>query len=95
MRTGRLIFRAHALERMFKRGITSEEVRNVLEEGKTIEEYPADQPYPSRLVLGWTEQQPIHVVVPDNLEDQEVIVITAYEPDADRWEAGFEKRRQR
>lgn len=49
----RLIFRIHALQRMFQRGIGAEDVQHVLTTGKTIEDYPADQPYPSRLVLGW------------------------------------------
>ncbi len=41
-----LLFRAHALERMFERRVTVEEVRLVLETGKKIENYPHDRPYP-------------------------------------------------
>ncbi|MCY4654997.1 MAG: DUF4258 domain-containing protein [Dehalococcoidia bacterium] len=43
------------------RGITEEEVYLVVEHGEVIETYPQDTPYPSRLVLGWIEQRPIHV----------------------------------
>lgn len=90
-----LVFRTHAIQRMFERGITKDEIRQALATGKAIEVYPDDQPYPSRLVLGWVGSRPIHVVVADNVAQNETIVITVYEPDLIRWEPGFERRRQR
>lgn len=89
----RLVFRVHALQRMFQRSIHAEDVRHVLETGKTVERYPDDHPYPSRLVLGWVGARPIHVAVADNDAQQETIAITVYEPDAAHWEPGFERRR--
>jgi hypothetical protein len=38
---------------MFERQITEEDVRNVLNNGIIIEDYPDDRPYPSKLSLGW------------------------------------------
>ncbi len=61
--------------------------------GETIEDYPTDLPYPSRLVLGWRGPRPIHVVVADNINDGENIVITVYEPDPEEWEADFKRRK--
>jgi hypothetical protein len=48
---------------MHERAISTAEVCDVLAAGATIEDYPADQPYPSGLVLGWCRARPIHVVV--------------------------------
>lgn len=90
----RMIFRVHALQRMFQRGIGADDVQHVLTAGKTIERYPEDQPYPSRLVLGWLGKRPLHVVVAENKAQQETIVVTVYEPDPIRWESGFERRRK-
>ena len=87
-----LVFRVHAIQRMFQRRISAEDVRHVLATGEVIEEYPNDTPYPSRLVLGWSGERPIHVVVADNPEGQETIVITVYEPDPAQWEPGFRRR---
>ncbi len=56
-------------------------MRHVIATGETVEDYPDDKPYPSRLVLGWNGRRRRHVVVADNLDDQENIVITVYEPD--------------
>ena len=90
----RLVFRVHALQAMFLRRISDEEVGDVLLNGRTIEEYPEDRPYPSRLVLGWPGSRPIHVVAADNPAEQETIIITVYEPDPERWEEGFERRKR-
>lgn len=89
---GKLVFRVHALQRMFERQIGVDDVRAVIDSGETIEDYPNDQPYPSRLVLGWRGPRPLHVVVAHNLSDNKLIVITVYEPDAGLWEHDFRRR---
>ena len=86
MAFNRLVFRIHAVQRMFQRDIKTEEVRNVLATGETIEDYPDDSPYPSRLILGWSGSRPLHLVVADNAAAQESIVVTVYEPDRRSWE---------
>ena len=89
----KLIFRAHALGRMFERRISADDVRNVLKSGSTIEEYPDDTPYPSRLVLGRAGGRPIHVVAARNDARCETIVVTVYEPDPDQWDAEYRRRK--
>jgi hypothetical protein len=93
--SGRLVFRLHAVRALAARGITVADVRDVLDSGKTIEDYPTDTPYPSRLVLGWRGPRPLHVVAADNAAAQETIIITVYEPDPARWDASFETRTPR
>ncbi len=68
----RFVYRVHALQRMFEREIERSVVESVIQSGTTIERYPEDTPYPSRLVLGWDRDRPIHVVVADNLHDEEL-----------------------
>jgi len=79
---------------MFERRITRSDVQHVLATGEVIEDYPDDTPYPSRLVLGWCEYRPLHVVVADNAVDRETIVVTVYEPDPHRWDEAFRQRRK-
>ena len=93
MASYRLSFRIHAIQRMFQRKIGNEQVRDVLESGEVIENYPDDVPYPSRLVLGWSGRRPVHVVAADNHEGRETIVITVYEPSQTEWEPGFKRRK--
>lgn len=89
----RLTFRVHAIARMFLRQINDADVRFALNTGEEIESYPDDEPYPSRLVLGWVAGRPVHVVAADNDEDDETFVITVYEPTSDLWEPDFKRRR--
>lgn len=91
---GHLVFRPHAIQRMFERGISTSQVRRALEESQVIEDYPDDMPFPSRLALGWHESRPIHVVAARNEEEDETIVITVYEPDPQKWNSDFRRRRK-
>lgn len=88
----RFVYRAHALRRMFERQIPPSVVESVVRSGTTIETYPEDTPYPSRLVLGWVQGRPVHVVLADNRDGDEVVVITVYQPDPARWDASFSRR---
>ena len=90
----KLIFRIHAIQRMFERKVDTEDVHAILEKSETIEKYPDDQPYPSRLILGWRGKRPLHVVVADNLKDDELIIVTVYESDARHWEPDFRRRKR-
>jgi Domain of unknown function (DUF4258) len=89
----KIIYRVHALRRMFERGITEADVRKALLEGEEIAVYPDDLPYASRLLLGWRGGQPLHVVAAYNAPDDEEIVITVYEPDSALWDDGFRRRK--
>ena len=61
---------------MFRRGISTEDVRHVVRIGEPIEDYPEDTPYPSRLVLGWRGSRPLHIAIADDADAQKTIAIT-------------------
>lgn len=92
MRGRRLIFRVHALQRMLERQISVDDVWWVLESGETIAEYPDDRPVPSRLVLGWISNEPLHVVAADDVDSDITVVISTYRPDPDLWSPDFRRR---
>jgi len=58
-----------------------------------IADYPDDTPYPSRLILGLVEGQPIHVVVVNDKERGAAIVITAYLPQPEQWNPDYRTKR--
>jgi hypothetical protein len=91
----KLVYRVHAVRRMLQRQIDEAAIRHVLKSGEVIARYPKDKPYPSRLLLGWVESLPLHVLAVDNIEDGEVIIITVYQPDPVLWSADFRTRRKR
>lgn len=91
----KIIWRRHALERMLERGLSRSVVLDVVSNGEVIEDYSADRPTPTALLLGWDKERPIHVVLslePDPLG--EVAIITAYEPSLDIFESDYRTRRK-
>jgi len=93
MSANKLMYRNHAIKRMFERGIGEADVKAVIDQGEVIQEYPDDVPYPSRLILGWCRERPIHVVAAYDSQERTDVVITVYEPDHSLWEDGFKKRK--
>ena len=82
----------HARRRMLERDIRIAEVLSVLEHGEIIEDYPDDTPFPSRLLCGWYDRRPLHVVAARDTESGREIIISVYEPDRSRWDASFTRR---
>jgi len=89
----RVIYQRHAVERMAQRGVSEEDVMQVLLTGETIQVYADDTPFPSELILGWRKRQPPHIVVATDTVHQRKIVITVYEPHPDQWEADFRRKK--
>ncbi|MCH7958872.1 MAG: DUF4258 domain-containing protein [Candidatus Hydrogenedentes bacterium] len=88
-------YSGHALRQMFARRISGREIRDVISLQDIVKDYPQDNPYPSRLLLGRPGDRPIHVVLAYNAETGEGLVITVYEPDSALWETDFRSRRSK
>ena len=89
----RLLFLPHAVRQMSlpDRMITTAEVRQTVESGEVIEDYPDDPRGHSCLMLGQGAARPLHVVCAP--KEDYLAVITAYVPSSEEWEAGFRKRK--
>jgi hypothetical protein len=88
-----LIFRVHAIQRMFEREVSVNEIRKIIDNGEIIEDYSIEMPEPSRLILGYQGNRPIHVVVSETSLTNEVVIITVYSPDPDIWEKDNRRRK--
>jgi hypothetical protein len=88
------LFSDHAITQMFKRNISVDNVKFVVEKGEVLITYPNDKPYPSCLMLGYINSRPIHIVVGKDTDLEMCIIITAYEPDENIWEAGFKSKKK-
>jgi hypothetical protein len=80
MNCDRVMFTGHAVQRMFERRIQKEQIRDLLQSGEVIAEYPNDVPLPSSLLLGNDPTKTCHIV-------------TVYEPDPGQWSDDFRTRR--
>jgi hypothetical protein len=96
-RSDKVLYTKHARDEMEADEfgeIREQEICEAVLNGKIIEVYPDDEPYPSCLVYGNTEKaRPIHVVCACAEEADLVIIVTAYHPDPDRW-TQYERRKK-
>lgn len=89
----KILYRAHAVQRMFEREISPSKVRRALEAEDVIEDYSSEMPEPSRLIMGFQGKRPFHVVTSENPEANEITVVTVYLPDANKWKKDFRSRK--
>jgi hypothetical protein len=91
-----IIFSRHALDRMAQHALKRPEVEEVVRTGELIENYSdRSRPYPSRLVLGFSADRPIHAVAATSADEEITVVVTTYVPDPRRWEPDWKTRKER
>jgi hypothetical protein len=80
-------------EKLRRRKISSDMIERAIETGALIESYPNDLRGPSCLILGHPlKDRPLHVVC-GKLDEDEILIITAYEPSATEWESDWRTRK--
>jgi hypothetical protein len=89
----KITYRVHAVQRMFEREISEKKVRQILEFGEIIDDYSAEMPEPSRLLLGFQGKRPFHVVTSENPQENQITVITVYIPDPGKWKKDHRTRK--
>lgn len=92
----KVLFLTHAVRQMsrFDRMISTSEVRQVIEKGELIEDYPDDIRGHSCLILGHgNNNRPIHIVC--SPKEDYLSIITAYLPYPGQWEDNFRKRKEK
>lgn len=93
MNNPKFFFRVHAIQRMFERKVSVGSVSQALQSNEIIEDYSAEMPEPSRLILGFQGKRPFHIVTSENLETNEVTIVTVYIPDPNKWNKNFRDRK--
>ncbi len=88
-----LLFRVHAVQRMFERKVSIKQIKEALNTGTTIEDYSSEMSEPARLILGFQGRRPFHMVISQNPETNITTLITVYLPDPEKWNKGFKVRK--
>jgi hypothetical protein len=91
----RILFLPHALNQMNapERMISTTEIRQVISNGRVIEDYPEDRRGHSCLLLGYGyHNRPVHVVCAP--KTGYLAIITAYLPSATKWESDWRTRKE-
>ena len=83
------IVTSHGHDRLMERGISIDDVKTTILNGKIIEERPKDIPRPAYLI----SDNSIHVVV--SVGKDKLHLVTAYYPSTDYFEADNKTRKRR
>jgi len=93
----RMLYSSHARKEMNAEElgkVKEAEVFDSIDNAEILEDYPADKPYQSVLVLGFTtNKKPLHIVCAYDSKDDLAIVITVYRPNPNKW-INFRTRRR-
>ena len=81
-------------EKLRQRRIKAQDIEAAIKTGAIIEEYSEDPRGPSCLICGWAGARPLHVLC-GRLNAEELLIITAYEPDPVEWEDDWKTRKAR
>jgi len=82
----------HSIKKLSEKDISVDELRNAIESGEIIQEFPRDKYGPCSLIFGFTNRQrPIHAIVSYS---EPAWVIMAYEPQIEEW-INFRERKQK
>ena len=81
-------------EKLRLRRIKAADIEQAVKSGNIIEDYPNDPRGTSCLILGRVGHRPLHILFAQ-LEAQEILVVTAYEPDPEEWEDDWQTRKAR
>lgn len=88
-----IIWTKHCLNRINQRNILIADIKTAINNGKIIEYYYDDYPYPSCLIIGKdTNDNIVHIVC--GMNNNLLFIITAYHPDSDEWEEDMKTRRE-
>jgi hypothetical protein len=80
-------------EKLRRRRISAQDIEEAIKNGAIIEDYAADPRGPSCLILGHSGKRPIHAVC-GQLQADEILIITAYQPDSHEWESDWTTRKR-
>jgi hypothetical protein len=91
---GRCLISFTHTEKLRRRRISIEAIEEAIRTGAIVEDYPHDPRGPSCLIHGIAhEGRPMHVVC-GITGDDEILIVTAYEPSIEEWESDWRTRKK-
>jgi hypothetical protein len=78
-------FSQHAVDQSILRCVSVQELREAIDHGQVIEDYPHDKYGPSCLIFGFTRTgRPLHIQC--SYPSRPLVkIVTLYQPDPERW----------
>jgi hypothetical protein len=90
----KILWSLHAVKKLRIEGLRKVQVEQALRDCVIIEDYKTEgRPLPDCLVLGFSNDEPLHLVIAIDEDYDRILIVTVYKPDAERWNNGWKKRK--
>jgi len=90
----KIVWTYHINMRLTERSIDREEILNSIDTLEIIEEYLENRYLPSYLLYALSGKKFLHIVVAADVTEENIRIITAYEPDPSEWNGSLKRRRK-
>jgi len=91
----KILWSFHAVQKLRIEELRKLQVEDALKNCVLVEDYHlVGRPLPDCLVLGFTNEKPVHVVVALDEDFDRILIVTVYRPSAERWKDGWKKRKK-
>ncbi len=94
VKAGRIFWTYHVNMRMADRAITRDMIIESVENYEIIETYPKDKYLPSHLLLARSGGKSFHILFATDTENDNVRVVTTYQPSPEEWTPNMKTRKQ-
>lgn len=94
IRGRRIYWTYHVNMRLKERFIHREEILTSADTYEIIEQYPEDKYLSSYLLCAKFKEKIIHLLIATDIENNNIRIVTAYEPTLEKWEKDFKTRRR-
>ena len=91
----KIVWTYHIHMRLAERSIARDEILKSIGTMEALEEYLENRHLPSYLLYATSGNKVFHMVVAVDVPDDNIRIITAYEPDPGEWNESLKKRRKR
>lgn len=91
----KILWSFHAVKKLRIEELRKSQIEDALKNCVLVEDYHVvGRPLPDCLVLGFINEEPVHVVVALDEDFDRILIITVYKPSTERWGDGWKKRKK-
>ena len=91
----KILWSSHAVKKLRIEELRKSQIEDTLKDCDLVEDYHVvGRPLPDCLVLGFINDEPVHVVAALDEVFDRILIVTVYRPLAERWEDGWKKRKK-
>lgn len=91
VRHNKYLLRQHVRQRMVERGVTEEDIEQVVTKGDVVEQQPRSKPFPKAVFMAFVRGDPLYVAAAFDGDWTHIITVHWYDPT--KWVTPWERRK--